>query len=276
MLNLRTIALLLGLSLVAQSAYAADEVPPTPQRREIDALHEQAALESTRYQLKADAEAREEQRELQRIKHVVEMARYKTLRDRYTEHGSIIERTETSARDALMKRRLFLPDLFTAGVSIKGGLFSYAGGIISVAANSTKDSAAVTTTVTPSVDIRVGEHVTVGGLVVFSHTSLHQNTQRTQTATGVQIAPRVGYLIPVGSTVILWPKGRLNVTSYDGEIDKSAAVGIGAEVAAVIPLSSRIYASVAPQLGYSISNHAGNSDEHGFAVSVESRFGIAF
>lgn len=276
MLNLRTLGLVLGLLVITQSAYAADEVAVSPQRMELNALHEQAALESARFQLKADVEAREEQRELRRLKHAVEMARYQKLRDATSEHASTVEHHEGAVRDALMKRRLFLPELFGVGARIGGAPSGYTTGILAGSASSTEVSASESVTFAPSADIRVGERVTLGGVVAISQASYHVDGQPTQRATSVRIAPRIGYLIPLGSTLALWPKAQIEVATSEGFVGRGAAAGIGTELAAVLPLTSHIYFSVAPQFTYSLTDQSTNGLGHSFAFSVESRLGVAF
>src|SRR5512142_2563262 len=154
----------------------------------------------------------------------------------------------------LLERRVFLPSLlgFGAGTSplVVGasavgfatyptGIVSYTGGETSSGAQSSHyDSFAFN----PSVDVRAGRFTIGGGLSLgYSHSVLAGAGEGTVTT--FELAPRLGYLIPLTGELYLWPRvsagvlfGQASATS----VSTSSVTGVlaSADVLLVVGLGS--------------------------------------
>ncbi len=219
---------------------------PSPQEAELRALNEQGKLEAARERNREDAERRHERRELERAKYETDLARYRRMRETYMEMTPSVDARERSTRDALLQRRLFLPDLVGFGFSTlgQGGLGGSGGGLVSGTAI-TGSQQGVTFTLGPNVDVRIGERLTVGGSVTFSRTTMSETDE-----TAVRFNPRIGVLVPAGP-VVVWPRIGPTFGASDGTFFSGQSIGASLEVGLVVPLTSRVFVQATPSLTYS-------------------------
>jgi hypothetical protein len=81
----------------------------------------------------------------------------------------------------------------------------------------------------PSVDYFISPNLSIGGAVLLQHTNEEiPNSSNSVTATQIGLAPRVGYVIPVGPQLSIWPRGGLAYThttfSVTGSPDETQSV----------------------------------------------------
>lgn len=240
----------LSLAFAATAARAEEPSPappataPSPVAVELRALEEQGKLEAARERNREDAERRRERRELERAKYEADLARYRRMRETYMEMTPSVEVRERSTRDALLQRRLFLPDLLSVGFSSisPGGLRSPGVGWVSASAIVGRQQGA-SFTLGPNLDVRVGQRLTVGGSVTFSRTTGSDDT-------AVGVAPRVGALFPAGPLAV-WPRLGAIVGVSEGALGGGRSLGASLELGLLVPLTSHVFVQATPALTYS-------------------------
>ncbi len=267
----------LPLVFAAAPALAEEPAPaassaPSAQEAELRALRGQGDIEEARERNRQDAERRHERRELERAKYEADVARYRRMRDTYMESPGVDAR-ERSTRDALMDRRLFVPDLVGFGVSWPGlsglgGLGGLGGGLLSGTAV-TGSQHALAFTIGPNVDVRVGERLTVGGSVTFS-----RSRSEGFASTALRVHPRLGVLVPVGP-LILWPRIGPTVGVSEGDAFDGGSLGAAMEVGLVFPLTSRVFLQATPAVTYTHTWYA-SSEADLLGVGVRTGLGVAF
>jgi hypothetical protein len=218
------------------------------------ALRDARALESAREDSEHAPEARRQRRELERAKYEADLARYHRMRDANSEPTAGADRREESTRDALLGRRLLLPDL--AGVSFGTGALG-AGAFVGVVGTAgmvnlwaaSGNRGGLNFGFAPRADVRVGDRFTVGGSLAFARSSFATG-QGDSTMTTVAVSPRVGVLVPAGSFV-LWPRFGVSVAAGGDDFGSVAtSLGVNLDLAVVFPLTSHVFLQMAPSLAY--------------------------
>ena len=195
----------------------------------------------------------------------------------------------SSPKHELLERRVFLPSLlgFGAGTpplvigssavgfsTFPTGIVSYVGGEASSGAESSHfDSFAFN----PSIDVRAGRFTIGGGLsVAYSH-SVFAGAEGT--VTSFELAPRVGYLIPLGGELYLWPRvsaGFLYGQAAAARAPTTAVTGVlaSADVLLVAGLGSHFFLTVGPSGWIDAAWEPGMSSSS-FGVGASVGLGVA-
>lgn len=126
--------------------------------------------------------------------------------------------------------------------------------------------------VTPGVDVFVGKRATVGLVLGYARTATQQqgfddqgaeHGRQTQVANLVSVAPRVGYVFPLGHGVSLWPRLGAGFTNawgastsvFQGYTSRSELGGLrlggGVDVGVVYRPFGPLYFSAAPEIAVS-------------------------
>jgi hypothetical protein len=199
-----------------------------------------------------------------------------------------------------LERRVILPDLVgirigsplgsTSSLSLTPGL----GGLVSYSYNDVSafggQARVESVSVGPSADVR-GGRFTIGGSVRFTHVSsrLEAQSQATDgTSFSLQVVPRVGILVPLGSHVTLWP--RVGVGFLVGSSEQQGAfvssqqstlAGLVAQTDAlvVVDLGSRFFVAAGPELrfGWTTSRLAGfEQNQASLQAGASVAMGVAF
>ncbi len=170
--------------------------------------------------------------------------------------------SSSASKHELLERRVFLPSLlgFGAGTpplvigssavgfsTFPTGIVSYVGGEASNGAESSHYDAFA---FNPSVDVRAGRFTIGGGLsVAYSHSVLAGVGEGS--VTSFELAPRVGYLIPLTGELYLWPRvsagflfGQASATG--GPTSSVTGALASADVLLVAGLGSHFFLTVGP------------------------------
>lgn len=235
-------------------------------------------------------------RELKEKRDEVEMEREleRTTRERDMERAGLDRR---STPRVFEKGRVLLPNIVGMSYGVPSGLGGLAvfgaSGPVSFSFGSSSQYAYSHLAFTPSVDVLVGERLTLGGTVGLSRT-----TQRTEmgqsiggvispsrsTGTSTFAQPRIGYLQPLGRGVYLWPRLALRAGGTWSEVNDASqvkALDLGVELDApiVFPLSRWVFLQASPVASYSRSSGSnaslGDSDADGFSFGSYVRLGLA-
>jgi hypothetical protein len=189
----------------------------------------------------------------------------------------------------LLERRVFLPSLlgFGAGTppvvgSTVTGFATYPTGIVSYvggdANNGAQSSHYDAFAFNPSFDVRVGRF-TIGGRVSigYEHTVFAGVGEGSNTS--FQLAPRVGYMIPLTGEVYLWPRvsaGGLYGQAWAPLAPSSAIAGFvaSADVLLVAGLGSHFFLTAGPSGWVTASMDAGTGNTT-FGVGASVGLGVA-
>lgn len=245
----------------------------------------------------AERKRKSERRELE---HKIEIA---DLEARYAE--TLARARESRGSDAAWQPRagaIVLPDLVgvnasygvAMGAGSLGGL-SISGPISAGHASSPLGFKTTYVAFTPSADVFVSDRVSVGGrLAVTRQTATNvsqsgtgESVVTTESESGgysVGIAPRIGYALPLGKGVLLWPKFGVAVSRFRNEQNLSprtlgASIGAELEVGLVLPLSRHVILQIAPVVGYAhtvVESRLPYGDGDAFDLGSRARLGIVF
>lgn len=170
----------------------------------------------------------------------------------------------------LRRGRIVFPDLI--GLSTTYALAGSVGGVAGLAATGPLTVGAhsglggVRSThlaFQPSAVFLVNDHLTVGGGVTVARstsTSVSYGAAGAPTASrseeySVGLAPRVGYIVPLGRSVLLWPSLELAAARFryafeDGTRTLGFRIGAAIDVGVVFPLSEYLFLKVGPSIRY--------------------------
>lgn len=150
---------------------------------------------------------------------------------------------------------------------------------------------------TPSFDVFVSDHVTLGGRIgAFRSTATYVQQPATGGATtattssegyAIGIAPRVGYVLPLTESLALWPQVGLDVYESRTETDGTGrtlwrSFGAEVELGLLVPLGSHVVVRLAPTLAYSHASSDGpglsglSGDGDSVRAGVRGQIGLAF
>ena len=172
----------------------------------------------------------------------------------------------------LLERRLLLPSLVGFGstataslTTVAGGGVGYdtgAAGIVSYTRGTIFGAYSDTFSFNPSFDVRVGRF-TLGSGVSLTYSRQNVNGAE-ETQTSFQLAPRVGYLVPLAAEVYLWPRASAGVlyaessaTGYSTS-DLSAFVA-GADLLLVVGLAPHFFLTVGPTVSLEWAGDVGST-----------------
>lgn len=242
--------------MLARPAFAEEAPPRAETSTELRKLEEQAELEKARSEAEEASVSRQEGYAYRRALHAQRMEHVQGLPD------------EGNAK-ALLKRRLFLPSLLSAGSTFPGSGSVFWGSVVSFNASRGNSSFAFA----PRFDVRTDSGWTVGGTV-----GLHYQSQG---FTNLSVAPRIGHLFGLGrSGLLAWPRVAARVaygqTSFTPALEKSSAVGGALELALLVPLTSHAYVDVTPSL---VAEHTwlrGDAVGVAFGGGLTGGLGLAF
>jgi hypothetical protein len=257
---MKTAIAALAIGLVSKTAWA-DDAPRDEAERiraEADELRAKDDLAEARFRLEHGDEIRRDKLENQRSRARAERAI-----------------SEPTGGDAFVRKRVF----FQRIVGIGYGTGFTSEGVVALH----RSDRLVAVHVWPGVDVRIGDHLTVGGSVgigTLSHDS------RTESTIGVH--PRIGYLASLGKAGALWPQlsvgvthvestepsGYLFFTRIEGPIGRaSSSVSAQAELAWTTPLSSYVHFQLVPRLTFA---HKVETDKYEAEVGLSGRLGLSF
>ncbi|UQA56373.1 hypothetical protein [Polyangium aurulentum] len=187
---------------------------------------------------------------------------------------------------------------FSIGYS---GMLGYEHDTTSYSPGQPGGSASVTDTMflAPSLDVFVGGGFSVGATIAASYafgklsqTSFDGETRIMEgSGYGFAIAPRVGYVIPIGPSFALWPRITIGYsggyTAYDSDTPGAAFTSANgsvrgiAELGLVARVHRMVYLRAAPELviGVSDASRTGSgtlqtNESHDFAVRLGARAGL--
>ncbi|MDI1431482.1 hypothetical protein [Polyangium sorediatum] len=151
----------------------------------------------------------------------------------------------------------------------------------------------------PSLDVFVGSHFSIGGTVAASYARGSQEVVKFDGRTlrsegsgfGFAIAPRVGYVVPLGASFALWPRLTLAYgggdTEYEGETPDAAFLSSNrsirgiAELGLVARIHRYVYLRAAPSLVVAASRSGGttsaailSTDDQSFTVRLGATAGL--
>jgi hypothetical protein len=155
-----------------------------------------------------------------------------------------------------------VPPLETAG--IQSGLFAYS---VDDTSYNGVPYHAVALSFTPSVDVFVTDRLTVGGSLAIGYDRLESVPSGSPGDTmtlrdhseSVGLSPRVGYVVPLGGWLALWP--RLEVGFGTSRTVPDAADGaiwtntyrVQGDIGLVVPIGRHLYVDIGPTFGYSLT-----------------------
>jgi hypothetical protein len=229
-------------------------------------------------ELRANFQVQElvEQREEAHLRHTLTMSRLRSERDGAVLVERMVSRAELSTRDALLRRRVFLPSILGGAVSA-GALGSVSGeGLVSFSSVSSERPLDSHWALTPRADVRIGDRVTFGGSLRIAHWSSGAFGATSSETAEVALKPRVGVLLPVSDSLIFWPKlgVLLAVGTNPWQPSIVGRIGADAEFGVLLPLTSHAFAQLAPRLAYA---YEGDGDAtKRFTVAVSGSLGLAF
>jgi hypothetical protein len=150
----------------------------------------------------------------------------------------------------------------------------------------------------PSLDAFVGRNVSLGGTVAASYSrGTTQDTAKFNgqfahsegTGFGFAVAPRVGYVIPLGESFALWPRLTLGMVRTAARYDSVTAGSYGsgtlqlrgvAELGLIARIHRNVYLRAAPELAVGYTRYlqypfgSNNGDNRTFITSVGASAGI--
>lgn len=180
-------------------------------------------------------------------------------------HASAESTTEDSkTKHELLERRVFLPSLigFGAGTpplvlgATSAGFGAFPTGIVSYfsgesSAGGGQSSRVESFAFDPSIDVRVGRRWTIGGGMSLTWSHGVQTGAADSSSTTFELAPRVGYLVPLAGELYLWP--RVSAGALFGEASAPgfptssvAGVSFAADVLLVAGLGSHFFLTIGP------------------------------
>jgi hypothetical protein len=224
-----------------------------------------------------EAEAAAEQRDEARLRHQIEMRRLERQRDAVTGVEDSLAPPDSGSRAAFLRRRLFLPSIIGGDLQLgeRGGVQPV--GIVNVTLASGDGLRRSSWSLTPQADVRLGERITVGGRLYIGHTSAATSKNGERESTGFALEPRVGALIPVADSLVLWPKLRVSlaVGRTPTEPERTGYLGADLELGVLVPLSSHAFVELAPRVAYAVeADRVGES--HSVRVGAAGSLGLAF
>jgi hypothetical protein len=178
-----------------------------------------------------------------------------------TAHASP-EEPKTKSKHELLERRLLLPSLLGLGVgtpplmigssaigfaTFPSGIVSYSGGETT---NGSETSHYDAFAFNPSFDVRVGRF-TIGGALSIGYTHQSLAGASDGSSTSFEIAPRIGYVIPLTGELYLWPRvsaGFLYAQASASRLPTSSVVGglASADLLLVWGLGSHFFLTAGP------------------------------
>ncbi|RYE87822.1 MAG: hypothetical protein EOO75_14000 [Myxococcales bacterium] len=193
------------------------------------------------------------------------------------------------------KGTVVLPEVLGVSTISAGGLGMGIAPSALLAVGFTTSEAGYRTTVigvTPSADVFVSDHVTVGARLQALRTtwtlpSLTPDGAGTFDSHGyaLSLAPRVGYVVALSPHILLWPQASLLLgiarnNTYFSPVDPTLTRSLGAEAefAVAFPLGRHVLARIGPALTYahtwSRNSYEGDSDR--VSAGVRAHLGLAF
>jgi hypothetical protein len=152
----------------------------------------------------------------------------------------------------------------------------------------------------PSVDVFVGRHFSLGGTIAASYARFAHEVVRFDgqversegSGYGFAVAPRVGYVIPVGASFAFWPRltigynggatgSESNLPGGSARSENRSFLGV-AELGLVARIHRRVYLRAAPELVLRVSRASGtipwtsggHAEDRGFAVRLGASAGL--
>lgn len=107
--------------------------------------------------------------------------------------------------------------------------------------------------VAPSVDVFVAHRVSLGGMIGVRRSVVSQTLgpQTSEVALwDATFLPRVGYAIPLGDAVTIWPRARAGLTVHAGSIDVAPVLRAGLDAPLVFAVSRHVLLDVGPDLSW--------------------------
>ncbi len=206
------------------------------------------------------------------------------------------------------QRRLLLPNILGVSASLGGFAPVGVGGFVGplhIASDSTSVGlgrvSSQTVSFSPSADVIVGRRWTLGGTLRASRSTRRFSSESQaysqlldeQEDFQLGADPRVGFLVPLGNRVILWPQFSVSVSRGRSEARTmmkgpdassqppriSMSTGLGAQASATLlfPLSRYVYASLGADLGYhaQLVEEQDSANER-FAFGTTGGIGLSF
>jgi hypothetical protein len=205
--------------------------------------------------------------------------------------GAALAQDEASSKPThdLLERRVYLPSLLGYGVGTSPlglgpaavGFATFPTGVVSyVGADSTSGGASAHSdsfSFNPNVDVRAGRF-TLGGGVSVAYTRSSQGASQAET-TSFELAPRVGYLVPIARSFLLWPRvsagflvGGVSATGYPS----SSVTGFvaSADLLLVAELGPHFFLTAGPS-GWFDAAAAGAGSSSSFGLGASIGLGVA-
>ncbi|HZH03136.1 MAG TPA: hypothetical protein VEY30_05075 [Myxococcaceae bacterium] len=119
----------------------------------------------------------------------------------------------------------------------------------------------------PALDYFLKSRISIGGFVRFD-TTFSEGTDLLDLGLGA----RVGYTLPVGETIMFWPRVFAAVTRLDpgGSIDGSTTFDVGVDAPFLLPLANHFFIGAGPSLAVNLG------DDSGVTVGLQSIVGGYF
>jgi hypothetical protein len=207
-------------------------------------------------------------------------------------HASAESTTEESkTKHELLERRVFLPSLigFGAGTpplvlgSTGAGFAAFPTGIVSYFSGESstggQSSRVESFAFDPSIDVRVGRRWTIGGGISLAWSHSVQTGAGDSSSTTFELAPRIGYLVPLAGELYLWP--RLSAGALFGEASAPgfptssvAGMHFAADVLLVAGLGSHFFLTIGPHGSFTAAWQEGITNTS-FGIGANVGLGVA-
>ena len=202
--------------------------------------------------------------------------------------GEASERSNTDHE--MLDRRVYLPSLLGYGVGTGAlalgtstiGFATYPTGIVSYTSQNMESGSQAahydSFSFNPSIDVRAGRFTIGGGLSLgYTHNSLDSASSAEWTS--LEIAPRVGYLVPLVRGLLLWPRvsaGFLVAQASASNLPTSSAAGFlaSADVLLVAELGRHFFLTAGPSGWFDTAASSGNSS-WSFGLGASIGLGVA-
>lgn len=198
-------------------------------------------------------------------------------------------------RDAESPRAFFRPGRVLlsnlGGISVSGvtagpSLVLYDIGPVSFSHDASDTHDINSVNFSPSLDVVVGKHFTLGGSMSIGHTHSSSTidfgdgakTRFTTDSTAASVAPRIGVVERLGSDVWVWPR----LSAHVGEswfnltgspTNEVTSIGVQLDVPFVFPVSRWVFLQVAPMASYTYTSST--EDSSIFRFGSYARIGLA-
>jgi hypothetical protein len=162
-----------------------------------------------------------------------------------TEQGGTAASEDVEDRKSSRDEKFPLPDqghlLITSGAQV-----SVAHTVSSYPEGSTRRTTNIT--LTPSLEYLVTDHLTVGARLYLGMTK----SEDWGTSWVAGASPVIGYLIPLGGRLALWPKVGASYTYYSNEAGPGwRSIGIGALLPVVVHVAPNFFVGAGPHIAFS-------------------------